>query len=236
MQRANFVPPRGVGAEIGGGDFVPRRFDRVQSLAIASQSGVGGIERGYDVARQRRALAGVGQPEEHPRPLAKTRQQAGVAQQLQVSRHPRLALTEHLGELGFGQFALGAEGEQPQSRFFARRLQSTEKSEHRPTQFAVAWPSCVARMTWFVRSDDDIRNVLNNNIFMSLEESQSQRMAKLNRWYVREGIPSHSGAKICHTGRHACWYRAIRCDTENSLIIRGFTGRYGDLCPSGDLG
>ena len=46
--------------------------------------------------------------------LAEPLQQAAIVEQLQVSRHARLALAEHLGQLGHGELAVREDGEQPQ--------------------------------------------------------------------------------------------------------------------------
>ncbi len=77
----------------------------------------------------RRAV--VDEPEEHPRALAVLGDDAGVDEQLEVPRHPRLGLAEDLGQVGDGEFGVPEQRHDPQARLLADRLQRVEHHSDR---------------------------------------------------------------------------------------------------------
>jgi hypothetical protein len=59
--------------------------------------------------------------------LAETLEQTGIAQQFQVARYARLALTEDLGELADRELTAGEHGEQTQARGFRGAAQALDQ-------------------------------------------------------------------------------------------------------------
>src|SRR5690606_9888080 len=64
---------------------------------------------------------------EYPAALAEALEQAGVGEQLEMARDARLALPEHLGELGHGPLPLSADGEQAQTAGIRRGAQAGQE-------------------------------------------------------------------------------------------------------------
>ena len=72
------------------------------------------------------------EPVEHPTPLARAVEQPGIAEELQMARDARLALTEDLRQFGDGQLPAGAQHEKAQPRRLRRRAQRAKQLAHRP--------------------------------------------------------------------------------------------------------
>ncbi len=84
---------------------------------------IGRIEALDQRARNFRAAAVLGQPEERPGALAEALDQPGFGQQLEMARDARLRLAQDVGEVGDGQFGLGQQRQHAQPRLLARRLE-----------------------------------------------------------------------------------------------------------------
>ena len=77
------------------------------------------LERG----EERLDPARIGEAEEHPAPLLAALGEAGLDQDPDVARDPRLALAEHLGELADRQLHRPQQGEDAQPRRIAQRAE-----------------------------------------------------------------------------------------------------------------
>ena len=77
--------------------------------------------------RQRAAGAAVGQPVEHGRAFRQPLEHAGLAQQFQMARHARLALSEDLREIADREIALGAQRQDAQPRGLANGAQAAQQ-------------------------------------------------------------------------------------------------------------
>src|SRR5262249_53202997 len=124
MERADAMPFRGIGAEIGIGrlgalplhGFEPRIVE--EHRRVVSRHGIANAlgELG-DAPALRQAI-------EDPGALTEAVEQPGLAKELQVPRHARLALPQNIGELADGQLAARAKEQEPQSRWLGRRPQT----------------------------------------------------------------------------------------------------------------
>ena len=130
VQLADAVPLGGVLAEIGLRGGGARRPHRGEPLAVARDHRVGRVEPLQQRARDGRAAALLGQPEERPGALAEALDQAGLGEQLQVPRDARLRLAQDVGEVGDGQLGLGQQRQHAQARLLAggleRRIERVE--------------------------------------------------------------------------------------------------------------
>ena len=71
--------------------------------------------------------AGVGEPEENPRPFAEALDEPGIGHELQMPADAGLALAEDLGEVLDVQLTAGKEREDAQARGFARGTQARKR-------------------------------------------------------------------------------------------------------------
>src|SRR6185437_947086 len=130
VQRADLIPLLGIGPEIRVGRAGTLALHRVEPRLIERHRRIVARYRGADLPRQLSRPAARGKPIIDPSPLAKPVEQPGVAKQLQVARNPRLALAENVRELGHGQFALGAQQQQPQPGRFGDGAQAAKDRFH----------------------------------------------------------------------------------------------------------
>ena len=130
MKGADLVPAGGVLAEILGGCLRPRPLDGVQPLQVERQGRVVGGNGVDQRTRQSGEGAAVAQPVEDPGAFPEAVEQSGVAQQLEMAGNARLALTQDLGQFAHRQLTMGAQGQQPQTCRFRRRLQCREQKIH----------------------------------------------------------------------------------------------------------
>ena len=108
-----------------------RREARIRIDALPAQGpqpiGVG-AEAGLILRQQAEqpplGQAAGGQPVVHPLAVAEPFEQPGAAELLQVLRHPRLALPEHLGKLADGQLPLPAQRHDAQALGIAERFET----------------------------------------------------------------------------------------------------------------
>ena len=87
-----------------------------------------GVEHAGEQGSRR---AAVDEPEEDPRAFAVFDDEAGIDEQLEVTRHPRLGLAEDLGQVGDGELGTSEQGHDPQPRLFPDRLQRIEHHSDR---------------------------------------------------------------------------------------------------------
>ena len=81
--------------------------------------------------RQGAGWAAGAQAVENPAAFAKAIEETGLAEQLQMPRHPRLALSENLRQLADRQLAARAQDQQAQSAGLGDRAQGAEHLLHR---------------------------------------------------------------------------------------------------------
>jgi hypothetical protein len=120
----------GIVAEIGAGEVGALPLDRTQSLEIESNCRIGLATGCHELSSQRARRARSAEPVKHPAPLAEAVEQAGLAQQFQVPRYPRLALPQDLGKLADGKLAASAKDDEPQPGRLGDRTQRRQNMLH----------------------------------------------------------------------------------------------------------
>ncbi len=123
MELADAIPLRGMAAEIVLRGGSPRRAHRGKPLAVADDDRIFGIEPADQRAGDIGAAAALAHPEEGPRALAETLDQARLGQKPQMPRQPRLRLAQDFGEIRNRQFGLRKQRQNAQSGRFAGRFQ-----------------------------------------------------------------------------------------------------------------
>src|SRR5260221_5145622 len=131
IERADLSPLRGIGAEIGRGRFGARPLDLIEPLSIQRDDRIVVRDEPGEETRQRARSRAPGEPIENPAAFTQTVQQPGIAQQLQVTRYPGLALPEDCGELADGELAAPAKGKNRQPLRFGRGPHSLPYALHR---------------------------------------------------------------------------------------------------------
>ena len=116
-------PLRGVGAGIRGGGFGAGALDLLQPLDIELDDRVAVRHQPGEQPRQRAPFGPPRQAIEDRASLAQAVEQPGLAQQLQMTRDARLALSENLRHLAHRQLGAGAEHENPQPSRLGDRTQ-----------------------------------------------------------------------------------------------------------------
>ena len=102
------MPLLGVLAEISAGDIGALLLDRVEPLKIEGDRRIS-VATGVDQLTGKGAGgARLAQTIKDPAPFAEPVEQASLAQQLQMSRNARLALSKNLGQFADGEFAASA--------------------------------------------------------------------------------------------------------------------------------
>jgi len=91
-----------------------------QPLEIERDRLVGLAERGNQMPAESACRAPRAQAIEHPAAFAKAIEEAGFAEEFQVTGHARLALPEDLRQLADRQLAAGAQHQEAQPRRFPR--------------------------------------------------------------------------------------------------------------------
>ena len=129
VERADLVPDRGMAGEIalgglgslGANGLSPRRIGGEQRSRRAIGPAVDQREHRLDRAR-------LGQRQEHPAALLAPLEHAGVGEDLQMARHPRLALAQHLRQLADRQLHQPQQREDAQPRRIGERLESDRRA------------------------------------------------------------------------------------------------------------
>ena len=124
VQFADAIPLRGMGREIILRRLRARLAHGGQSFAVARQDRIVGIEIIGQKPHHLRAALLVGDAEEGPGALAMAFDQSGFGQQLEMTRNARLRLAQDFGQVGDGEFGLGQEREDAQTRGLRGRAQS----------------------------------------------------------------------------------------------------------------
>ena len=126
VERADLVPDLGMAGEIARrrprrGRRGPRRVARHRRRTAPASA----ASAQRSIKREHRLDAlGVGQGQEHPAAFLAALEHAGVGEDLQVARHPRLALAEHLRQLADRQLHDPQQREDPQPRRIGKRLET----------------------------------------------------------------------------------------------------------------
>jgi hypothetical protein len=111
-----------MGGEIalGGGGAVGA--DGGEAGGVGGGPGVLAVELGpaFEGGEERLDPGGLGEAQEHPAPLLSALGEAGLDQDPDVPRDPRLALPEHLGELAHRQLHRAEQGEDPEASGIAK--------------------------------------------------------------------------------------------------------------------
>ena len=125
------MPLDGILAEIGAGEIGALALDGGEALQVESDRRVGLVARGDELARQHPRRTGLAEAIEHPAAFAEAVEEAGFAEQFQMTRHTRLALPQDLGQFADRQLAAGAEHDEPQPGRLGDRTQGSEQLLHR---------------------------------------------------------------------------------------------------------
>src|SRR6185312_10323790 len=91
--------------------------------AVARDGRVGRNEMREQRAGDLGAAAMLAQTKERPGALAETLDEPRLGQQLEMARNARLRLAQDVGEVGYGEFGFRQQGDEPQPRVLAGRLE-----------------------------------------------------------------------------------------------------------------
>ena len=123
MERADTVPIGGMNGEIGGSDGGAFGTDRRQPRAV----GVAAVPECIEQPQNRPDMCRVTEANEDPRAFLGAPDQTGIAEDLEVTRHPWLALPEHLGQLADGQLHVPHEIDDPQAGWIGESTQGLKQ-------------------------------------------------------------------------------------------------------------
>ena len=112
-----------MGGEIAFGGGGPVGSDGGEAGGVGGGPGILAVELGPALERGEERLdpGGLGEAQEHPAPLLAALGEAGLDQDPDVARDPRLALAEHLGELADRQLHRPKQSEDPEPGRIAQR-------------------------------------------------------------------------------------------------------------------
>ena len=99
----------------------------VATFKVERERRITGIQSLDQHSREFGRRPGVGEPVVDPVLVTRPGQQSGVAEQLQVTRHPRLALTQHGRDVGNRQLPLGKKRQDSEPRRLGCRAQQLNK-------------------------------------------------------------------------------------------------------------
>jgi hypothetical protein len=105
------------------GLLCPSLLSRLRTRAIFGEDGVSLIEQRDQPLHEAGRHRVLSEPVVHPLTLPEPLDQSGVAEDLEVPRHPRLALPNRRSEIRHAEVTLTAQGNQSQPRRFAGGLQ-----------------------------------------------------------------------------------------------------------------
>ena len=120
MQPPNAIPFLGMSAEIRLRDLCSAGADLRQTLAVADQRRIAGIEACDERTGELRAGAAVGQAEEGPGTFAIALDQPAFSEQPQMPRNARLGLPKDFGQIRNGKLGFHEQREDTQPRRFCR--------------------------------------------------------------------------------------------------------------------
>lgn len=106
IERADAVPVRCIGPEIGGSRLGASGADIGETVEIALMLEIVVGEEIDDRPSEMAELPCLDQPVEDPRALPEAVEESGIGKQLQMTRHARLALAQDLRQLGDGELAM----------------------------------------------------------------------------------------------------------------------------------
>ena len=138
VQRAQLVPALGVVAEEAHRGGLAALLQRVEPRPVGGDPRMLGVEPAHELAHQGGVIAGGDQPEAGELGLAETLQQARFDQQLQVARHARLALAQHVDIVADGQILARRQRQDAQPGVFGRGPQEGEKVIHVPKNISIS--------------------------------------------------------------------------------------------------
>ena len=135
MQGAQFVPALGIVAEEAHGGGLAALLQGVEPGAVGGDTGMLGVEPAHELAHQGGVFAGGDQAEAGELGLAEALQQAGLDQQLEMARHARLALAQHMDIVADRQVFARRQRQDAQPRVFGGRPQEGEKVIHGMSEY-----------------------------------------------------------------------------------------------------
>ena len=130
VERPQLVPALGVVAEEAHRRRLPALLQGVEPRPVGGQPGMLGIEPAHEFAHQRGIVAAGHQPEAGELRLPEALEQPAFDQQLQVPRHPGLALPQHMHVVADRQILARRQSENAQPRILRRRPQQGEQGCH----------------------------------------------------------------------------------------------------------
>ena len=138
MERADLVPHLGVAGEIAVGGLGAFGADRSRSAPRRRRTAPASLRPpSIDQREQRLDALGVGKRQENPAAFLAALEHAGVGEDLEVARHARLALPEHLRQLADRQLHQPQQRDDAQPRRVGKRLESIGKRECRSHQIRI---------------------------------------------------------------------------------------------------
>ena len=132
VERADRVPHFGVGGEITGRGFGAVGADGVEPRRVGLEQGLGRlVGPAIEQSEHRVGPLGLGKRQEHPAAFLAPFDHPGIGEDLEMARHPRLALGENLGEFADRQFHPPQKREDPQPGRVRKRLEQVGKGKDR---------------------------------------------------------------------------------------------------------
>ena len=126
MQGPELIPALGIVPEEPDRRRLPPLLQRIEPRPIGRQPRMLGIEPAHELPHQRRIIAARDQPEPRELRLPEPLQQPALDQQLQMPRHARLALPQHMHIVADRQILARRQSENTQPRILRRRPQQGE--------------------------------------------------------------------------------------------------------------
>ncbi len=130
MHRTNPIPASGVLAEILRGDHCARGLHSLKPDQIQSERWIIGRDHVQQPTRQFSSRPALRQTVKRPGALSEPVQKPGVAQKLEMTGNPRLALTEDLGQIADRQFRPCAQSQKAKACRFSGGAKSSEQMFH----------------------------------------------------------------------------------------------------------
>ncbi len=130
VQGPEFVPALGVVAEEAYGGRLAALLQGIESRAVGCKPGVPRVQPAHEFADEGGIVPARDQPEASELRLAEALEQAAFDQQLEMARHPRLALSQHMNIVADRQIFPRCQREDPQTRVLGRRSQKGQQMIH----------------------------------------------------------------------------------------------------------
>ena len=138
VQGPQFVPALGIVAEEAHGGVLAALLQGVEPGAVGGDAGMLGIEPAHELAHQGGVVAGGDQTEAGELALAEALQQAGLDHELEMARHPRLALAQHMDVVADRQVLARRQRQDAQPGVLGRRPEKGEKMIHGSVDISIS--------------------------------------------------------------------------------------------------